>query len=130
MVYVLFFMQSQDLELTGVSTSEPYPCHPTCIEVLSFHDTSSFTLFVRKQVLFHPTFILLCFVIHLLLFFIKGLNAVSLTTMCQSVKTLLIYMDYKVDIVVDLLQCFLKLENLFVEVMIFRNLHSVVLVPF
>ena len=68
--------------------------------------------------------------IHLLLIFIKGLRAVSLTTMHQSVKTLLIYIDYKVDIVVDLLQCFPKLENLFVEVMIFRNLHSVVLVPF
>ena len=50
--------------------------------------------------------------------------------MRQSVKTLLIYMYYKVDIVVELLQCFPKLENLFVEVMIFRNLHFVVLVPF
>ena len=50
--------------------------------------------------------------------------------MRQSVKTLLIYMDYKVDIVVELLQCFPKLENLFVEVMIFRNVHTVVLVPF
>ena len=68
--------------------------------------------------------------IHLLLIFIKGLKAVSLTTMRQSVKTLLIYMDYKVDIVVELLQCFPKLENLFVEVMIFRNVHTVVLVPF
>ena len=50
--------------------------------------------------------------------------------MRQSVKTLLIYMYYKVDTVVELLQCFPKLENLFVEVMIFRNLHHVVLVPF
>ena len=50
--------------------------------------------------------------------------------MCQSVKTLLIYMDYKVDIVVELLQCFPKLENLFAEVMIFRNVHTVVLVLF
>ena len=68
--------------------------------------------------------------IFFLLLFIKGLKAVSLTTMRQSVKTLLIYMDYKVDIVVELLQCFPKLENLFVEVMIFRNVHTVVLVPF
>ena len=68
--------------------------------------------------------------IHLLLIFIKGLKAVSPTTMRQSVKTLLIYIDYKVDIVVELLQCFPKLENLFVEVMIFRNVHTVVLVPF
>jgi hypothetical protein len=60
----------------------------------------------------------------------KGLGAVSLTTMRQSVKTLLIYMYYKVDIVVELLQFFPKLENLFVEVMIFRNVHTVVLLPF
>ena len=59
MVYVLFFMQSQDFEVTGVSASEPYPCRLTCLEVLSFYDTSSLTLFVRKQVLFHPTFMLL-----------------------------------------------------------------------
>ena len=50
--------------------------------------------------------------------------------MRQSVKTLLIYIDYKVETVVELLQCFPKLENLFVEVMIFRNVHTVVLVPF
>ena len=50
--------------------------------------------------------------------------------MHHSVKTLLIYMYYKVDIVVELLQCFPKLENLFVQVMIFRNVHTVVLVPF
>lgn len=50
--------------------------------------------------------------------------------MRQSVKTLLIYMYYKVDTVVELLQCFPKLENLFVEVMIFRNVHTVVLVLF
>ena len=67
---------------------------------------------------------------YLLLIFMKHFGAVSLTTMRQSVKTLFIYMDYKVDIVVELLQCFPKLENLFVEVMIFRNVHTVVLVPF
>ena len=67
---------------------------------------------------------------HLLLIFMKHFGAVSLTTMRQSVKTLFIYMDYKVDIVVELLQCFPKLENLFVEVMIFRNVHTVVLVLF
>ena len=50
--------------------------------------------------------------------------------MRQSIKTLFLAMTYKVDIVVELLQCFPKLENLFVEVMIFRNVHAVVLVPF
>ena len=67
---------------------------------------------------------------YLLFIFMKHFGAVSLTTMRQSVKTLFIYMDYKVDIVVELLQCFPKLENLFVEVMIFRNVHTVVLVLF
>ena len=67
---------------------------------------------------------------HLLLIFLKGFGVVSLTTMRQSVKTLFIYIDYKVDIVVELLQCFPKLENLSIEVMILRNVHTVVLLPF
>jgi len=67
---------------------------------------------------------------HLLLNFMKHFGAVSLTIMRQSVKTLFIYMRYKVDIIVELLQVFPELENLFVEVMILRNVHSVVLLPF
>ena len=56
----------------------------------------------------------------------KGLEATTLTTMRQYVKTLLVYMYYKVDIVIELLESFPKLENLFVEVMIFRNVKFVV----
>ena len=67
---------------------------------------------------------------HLLLIFMKRFGAVSLTTMRQSVKTLFIYMRHKVDIIVELLQVFPKLENLFVEVMILKNVHTVVLLPF
>ena len=67
---------------------------------------------------------------HLLLIFMKRFGAVSLTTMRQSVKTLFIYMRHKVDIIVELLQVFPKLENLFVEVMILRNVHTIVLLPF
>ena len=67
---------------------------------------------------------------HLLLIFMKRFGVVSLTTMRQSAKTLFICIDYKVDIVVELLQCFPKLENLSVEVMILRNVHTIVLLPF
>ena len=67
---------------------------------------------------------------HLLLISMKRFGAVSLTTMQQSVKTLFIYMHHKVDIIVELLQVFPELENLFVEVMILRNVHIVLLLPF
>ena len=99
---------------SGIEFSRYFQLHFVCEET-SFISSSPYSI---------------SFVIFFLLLFIKGLKAVSLTRMRQSVKTLLIYMDYKVDIVVELLQCFPKLENLFVEVMIFRNVHTIVLVLF
>jgi hypothetical protein len=58
---------------------------------------------------------------------VKDLATDSLTTMRQSVKTLLLIMSYKVDLVVHLIQCLPNLENLFVEVMILT--HNEKLIP-
>ncbi|XP_020167580.1 F-box/FBD/LRR-repeat protein At1g16930-like [Aegilops tauschii subsp. strangulata] len=46
---------------------------------------------------------------------LMGLATVSLSTMRQSVITLLLVMTYKVDLVVHLIKCLPNLENLFVE---------------
>ena len=54
----------------------------------------------------------------------QGLPTVSLSTVLQSVKSLLIHMAYEVDAVVSLMQCFRSLENLFIEVMILTHLES------
>ena len=54
--------------------------------------------------------------------YVKDLATVSLSTMRQSVKTLFLAMTYKVDLVVHLLKCLPNLENLFVQVMILKNL--------
>ena len=54
----------------------------------------------------------------------QGLPAVSLSTVLQTVKTLLIKMCFEVDVVVSLMQCFRSLENLFIEVMILTHIES------
>ena len=63
MIYVLCFVQGEDLEVTRVSAPEldkwidVYGL--TCFAVLSFHNLLNCLFFERKQVSCHPTFILL-----------------------------------------------------------------------
>ena len=54
----------------------------------------------------------------------QGLPAVSLTTVLQTVKTLLIKMRFEVAVAVSQMQCFRSLENLFIEVMILTHIES------
>jgi hypothetical protein len=54
----------------------------------------------------------------------QGLPTISLSTVLQTVKTLLIKMCFEVDVVVALMQCFRSLENLFIEVMILTHIES------
>ena len=54
----------------------------------------------------------------------QGLPAVSLSTVLQTAKTLLIKMCFEVDVVISLTQCFRRLENLFIEVMILTHIES------
>ena len=54
----------------------------------------------------------------------QGLPAVSLSTVLQTVKTLLIKMCFEVDVAVSLMQCFRSHENLFIEVMIPHTLKA------
>jgi hypothetical protein len=54
----------------------------------------------------------------------QGLSVVSLSTVLQTDKTLLIKMCFEVDVAVPLMQCFQSLENLFIEVMILTHIES------
>jgi hypothetical protein len=63
MIYVLCFMQREDLVKIGVSATVldkfTDACGVTCLAVLSFPNTCSCILFEWKQVLCDPTFIIL-----------------------------------------------------------------------
>lgn len=48
----------------------------------------------------------------------KRLRVVSLTTVVRTVKILAVHMNFNLDMVIDLMKCFLCLEKLYMKVMV------------